>query len=159
MTEFYLDTDNMNTSCELISSFSNGNFLLIGKDGTYGSPCLVAVSGTTPVSPDNLRVFDAATQQVVANSFIIALPNQVCVYPNATFDPETESVYNTITNKLAEIDKTTCKKPFSCPIPKELCSESDKAFYMGMEIGASLAVLVAITCHKAIIKELRQMHF
>lgn len=158
MTDFYLDTDNV-SACELISTFPNGNFILIGKDGISSSPCLISVPGAAPNKPENLRVFDSATQQVAIYGALIAQPKQVCVYPNATYDPEIESVYNTISNELAEIDKTTCKKPYTCPMPKELCSETDNFFYIGMGIGSSLAILVALICHKPIIKEFRQLHF
>ncbi len=149
MTEFYLDTDNMSVPCELISGFPNGNFVLAGQD-LYGAPCLFAATAFN-INPENLRVFDTATQQVADYGSIIALPDQVCVYPNATFDPDAEAVYNTVNNKLVAIDKRVCRTPLACPIPEDLCDATNKAFYIGIGVSLAFGMLVVFGCYSKII--------
>jgi hypothetical protein len=155
MTEFYLDTDNMSAPCELISGFPNGNFVLVGQN-VYGSTCLVAISNTAPINTESLRVFDSATQQAVEYGTVMALPDQVCVFPNATFDPETDTVYNTVNNKLVAKDKRICRTPLACPPPDDLCDATNKAFYIGIGAGAALSLLVVFGCYsKTILNKCR----
>jgi len=155
MAKIFVNTDNISFySCDIIKHFPDGTFTIAGLNSDDNSVCLANIPDTMPTSSEvilpvhksiNIGIFNNETQFAINNTFIIAEPGQVCVYPNMTFNPGTEALYNATTYKVVEKHADICDSDQTCVIPDDTpCLSIGGAVAIGVFIGIASVFLLSV---------------
>ncbi len=153
MTKILVNTDNISSySCDIIKHFPDGTFTIAGLNSDDNSVCLSNIIDTMPTSsqvilpdhhPSHLGIFNYQTQFAITNTIKIGEPGQICVYPNMTFNPNSEAIYNASTHKVVDKHADICDSDLFCVIPEDVnCLPIIGAVAIGIFCGLSLSFMI-----------------
>lgn len=155
MAKLFVDTNNISShSCNIIMHFPDGNFTIAGLNSEDDSVCVSNIPDTMPTSPNvifpdhksiNMRLFNNETHMAINSNLKVAAPEQICVYPNMTFDPNSEAIFNASTHKAIDKHIAICDSHQACEIPEVVnCLSIGGAVGIGIFCGGSFVFLAGV---------------